>query len=117
MRWKEHEDGMVTWMDKIYVPKDKSLREKIIRLHHDLPSAGHSRRYKTQELVTRNYWWPRMQGDIQKYVTGCQVCQRTKPLSVDGQSWTYIDFDFGFPYLEILESHGVNSSLLFTTGL
>ena len=74
VHWKEHDDGLVTWKDRIYVPKDKSLREQIIRLHHDLPSAGHPGRYKTQELITRNYWWPRIQSDVQKYIDGCQVC-------------------------------------------
>ena len=54
--WKEDVNGLVTWKNRVYVPKDKSLREKIIRLHHDLPSAGYPRRYKTQKLLTRNYW-------------------------------------------------------------
>jgi hypothetical protein len=77
--WVEHDDGLVTWKERIYVPKDKSLREKIIRMHHDLPASGHPGRYKTQELITRNYWWPRIQSDVRKYVDGCQVCQKTKP--------------------------------------
>jgi len=41
---------------KIYVPKDKKLRMEIIQLHHDTPVAGHERRWKTVELIMRNYW-------------------------------------------------------------
>jgi len=41
---------------KIYVPKDKELRVEIIQLHHDTPVTGHGWKWKTVELVTRNYW-------------------------------------------------------------
>jgi len=76
--WQEHAEGVVTWQERIYVPKNKRLREDIIREHHDSITAGHPRRYKTQELITRNYWWPYIQSDIRKYVDGCEACQRTK---------------------------------------
>jgi hypothetical protein len=33
--WKEHEDGPVTWQNRIYVPKNRKLREDIIHEHHD----------------------------------------------------------------------------------
>ena len=40
-------------------------------MHHDLPSAGHPGRWKTYELVSRNYWWPEMTIFVKKYVIGC----------------------------------------------
>ena len=40
---------------KVYVPKDKELRAEVIQLHHDIPVAGHGERWKTVELVMRNY--------------------------------------------------------------
>ena len=40
---------------KVYVPKDEELRAEVIRVHHDVPVAGHGGRWKTVELVTRNY--------------------------------------------------------------
>ena len=52
------EDGIITWQGRLYVPKNKKLREDIIKEHHDSHVAGHPGRYKTQELITRNYWWP-----------------------------------------------------------
>jgi len=30
------------------------------------------------ELVTRNYWWPEMIRDVEKYIEGCNICQRMK---------------------------------------
>ena len=41
-------------------------------------NKGHPGRYKTQELITQNYWWPYIQSDVRKYVDGCEACQRTK---------------------------------------
>src|ERR1700756_1946904 len=56
LEWEEQENGLVTWKGRVYVPRHKGLREKILKSHHDLPAAGHPGRYKTQELITRNYW-------------------------------------------------------------
>jgi len=39
----------------MYVLKNEELRAEIIQLHHDVPVAGHEGRWKTTELVTRNY--------------------------------------------------------------
>jgi len=30
------------------------------------------------KLVTRNYWWPEVTRDIERYVKGCDMCQRMK---------------------------------------
>ena len=63
---------------KVYVPKEEKLREEIIRLHHNVPAVEHGGRWKTVELVMRNYWWPGVTRDVRKYVEGCDLCQRMK---------------------------------------
>ena len=63
---------------KIYVPKDKELRVEIIQLYHDVLMAEHGGRWKMMELVTRNYWWPGVTKDIEKYVEGYDMYQRMK---------------------------------------
>jgi len=63
---------------KIYVPKDMELRTEIIWLHHDILIAGHEGRWKTTELVMRNYWWPGVIKDVGRYVNGCDMYQRMK---------------------------------------
>jgi len=63
--------------ERIYVPEGE-LRGEIIRLHHDTPVGGHGGRWKTAELVARNYWWPRLIKEVGKYVEGCNACQRYK---------------------------------------
>ena len=57
--WSELE-GLMMFRGKIYVPKDLELRRRIVEQHHDSRIAGHPGRFKTLELVSRNYWWPQM---------------------------------------------------------
>ena len=75
--WKMEGD-LVLKEGKIYVPKDKELRTEVVWLHHDVPAAGHGGRWKTVEMVTRNYWWPGVTRDVEKYVEGYDLCQRMK---------------------------------------
>jgi len=53
-KWKMEGD-LVLKEGKVYMPKDEELRVEIIRLHHNVPAAGHGGRWKMVELVTRNY--------------------------------------------------------------
>jgi len=41
--WKIEGD-IVLKKGKVYVPKDEELRMEVIRLHHDVPAAGHGGR-------------------------------------------------------------------------
>ena len=63
---------------KIYIPKDEKLRVKIIQLHHDVSVAEHRERWKTTELVMRNYWWLGVIRDVGKYMDGCDLYQKMK---------------------------------------
>lgn len=117
--WTDDGKGIVTWRDRVYVPRDKGLRGKIIRLNHDTPSAGHPGRYKTQELITRNYWWPGIQADVRRYIDGCEACQRTKahhnkpaaplhPHEIPSRNWEVISVDMVGP---LPDSLGQNALL------
>jgi len=72
------EGDLVLKKEKVYIPKDEELRTEVIWLHHDVPAVGYGGRWKTVELVTRNYWWPEVTRDVGKYVEGCDLCQRMK---------------------------------------
>ena len=52
--WKIEED-LVLKEGKVYVLKDKELRMEIVWLHYNTPVVGYERRWKTTELVMRNY--------------------------------------------------------------
>jgi RNase H-like domain found in reverse transcriptase/Reverse transcriptase (RNA-dependent DNA polymerase)/Integrase zinc binding domain/Chromo (CHRromatin Organisation MOdifier) domain len=102
--WSVDSNSVVTWQGRVYVPKEKRLREEIIKFHHDSYMAGHPGRYKTAELVLRNYWWPGLHSDVKSYVRGCEKCQRTKtfpekprgtlaPNTIPQRNWQYISVD------------------------
>ena len=77
-------DGILLFDDLVFVPdtsaglNDLSLRVKVIKEHHDVPTAGHPGIDKTYKMVTRNYIWPDLRKDIIKYVKSCPKCQKTK---------------------------------------
>ena len=74
----EAKQELLYYCDKIYVPEYEDLRTKIIRQHHDNPSAGHPGRTKTFELVSRYYRWKGMNSDVRQYVGNCLTCRRIK---------------------------------------
>ena len=71
----EIEQDLVLWRGRVYVPKNDKLRLEIVRLHHDTPIGGHRGQWKTNKLVTRNYWWLGITKFIKTYIGGCDKCQ------------------------------------------
>jgi len=55
------------------VPKDKKLRVEMIWLHHDVLVAGYGERWKTTELIMRNYSWLGVIKDVGKYIDVCNM--------------------------------------------
>ena len=78
LEW-EDVDGLLYYKGKLYIPDNKELRAEIVKSCHNTPSTGHPGKHATLELVSRYYWWPRMAAFIEKYVLGCDECQRYKP--------------------------------------
>jgi len=100
----EVEDGIVMKEGRIYVPEG-DLRRKIIQLHHDTPVEGHGGRWKMAELIGRNYWWPGITKEVERYVEGYNACQRYKnrsealagklmPNAILEKPWSHILADF-----------------------
>ena len=117
--WSQ-EQGLILFRGKVYVPKDPEIRREIVKLHHDSVMAGHPGRWKTLELVSRNYWWPGISRYVASYVKGCDRCNRTKtfpakpigklvPTQIPEDVWDIITVDLivGLP-----ESKGYNSIMV-----
>jgi len=96
---------------------DDTLRQQIVQMHHNLPSAGHPGQWKIYELVSRNYWWPGMTTFVKKYVTGCDMCQWMKncpqqpfgplvPNKVPNGPWEIISTDL---ITQLPKSNGYNA--------
>jgi hypothetical protein len=97
-------DNVIYRNNKIYVPKNKEIRDDILHDHHDSPDVGHPGIHCMLELIKRTYWWPMIKTDIQNYVKGCSACQKNKiirqpghislsPLPIPKQPWQEISID------------------------
>jgi hypothetical protein len=98
------EDGIILYKGQVYVPKDEELRRDIVKKYHDNVAIGHPGRWKTYELISREFWWPGMSTFVKSYVDGCSTCQATKirprnqvplvPNQIPTDVWGIITMDF-----------------------
>ena len=108
---EDHSTGKLLYRGKFYVPAHGPLRLYLIQTHHEVPAAGHPGRSKTLELLSRNYYWPKMRRDVERFVRNCHTCQRSRtsrhapfgvlrPLPIPQQPWQDISMDFvtGLPW-------------------
>ena len=61
---------------RLYVPR--SLRHWMVQRHHDDTAQGHPGVSKTVELLSRNYYFPGMRKEAERYISKCQNCQLNK---------------------------------------
>ena len=99
------DSGRLLYRGKFYVPAHGPLRLYLIQTHHEVPAAGHPGRSKTLELLSRNYYWPKMRQDVERFVRNCHTCRRSKtsrhapygvlrPLAIPQQPWQDVSMDF-----------------------
>ena len=88
------------------------IQTELISRHHNDPLVGHFRIEKTQELLSRKYYWLTLHRDVNNYVRGCDICLVSKAvqhkpygdlqsLPVPTHRWKNLSMDFvtGLPIL------------------
>ncbi|CAI7732961.1 unnamed protein product [Closterium sp. NIES-54] len=91
--------------NRIWVPAYQPLRQLLTQEVHDSNLSGHFGIDKTLKLLQRNYYWPDMLTDVQRYVTTCPTCQAMKslrqrpagllqPLEPPERPWQQVTMDF-----------------------
>lgn len=117
--WNEQQ-GLLYFRSRLYVPPSHDLWCRIVEQHHGSRVDGHPGRFKTLELVSRNYWWPQMSRYIGQYTRHCDTCLRTKtrrrpptgeliPTDTPTNRWEKISVDF---IVELPEAHGFDAVMV-----
>lgn len=60
-------------MVQIVIPQ--SLRQLVLQTAHD--ASGHMGVKKTYKLPLKRFFWPKLKGDVSKYIKSCYKCQLT----------------------------------------
>ncbi len=69
---------MIKYNELLYVSEDFSVREELLKRHHDDLLARHFDADKISELLDCKYYWKSIIKDVKKYVDTCDICQRMK---------------------------------------
>lgn len=100
------QDGLLyDRQNRLIIPNDRVLKTRILYELHDSKLAGHMGITKTEELVTRQFWWQGIHQDITAYVNDCVVCQLSKdsqlpqagllqPIPIPEHRWEVVTMDF-----------------------
>src|SRR5947207_4884970 len=78
MGFKQDQDGVVWFKNRLVVPKDRELRRQILDEAHQSRFSIHPGSTKMYQDLKPRFWWTRMKREIAKYVSECDVCQRVK---------------------------------------
>ena len=84
--------------------REVHLRTALIREAHDPPIFAHQGISKTVNLLKREYYWPNMIKDVERFISNCRECGRNKtrhdktpgllhPLPMPNKVWEHVVVD------------------------
>jgi hypothetical protein len=99
------EQGVLWFDDRLVIPKDHELRNKLMDKAHLSKLSIHPGSSKMYQELRSRYWWTKMKKEIAAYVARCDTCCRVKalhmkpagllqPLSMPDWKWDEICMDF-----------------------
>jgi len=103
--FKVDNDGIVWYEDRLCVPNDSVLREKVMTEAHSSPFTIHPGSTKMYRDLKQYFWWNGMKQDVATFVSKCMICQQVKiehqrasgllqPLDIKTWKWDKISMDF-----------------------
>jgi len=72
--WTLNSQEMIKYNELLYVSEDLSVREKLLKRHHDDLLAKHFDVDKINELLDCKYYWKSMIKDVKEYADTCDIC-------------------------------------------
>jgi hypothetical protein len=99
------EQDVLWFNDRLVVPKDRELKNKLMDEAHLSKLSIHPRSSKMYQELKPCYWWTKIKKEVAAYVARCDTCCRVKaihmkptgllqPLSVSSWKWDDISIDF-----------------------
>ena len=76
--WRECRGLMFAETGQLRVPADDALRTRILAELHDSATGAHCGRDRMMAAAQQRFEWRGMAGDVERYVTTCDACQRNK---------------------------------------
>jgi ribonuclease HI len=76
--FRQDSKGVLWFEDRVVVPKNPELRQKILEEAHLSKFSMHPGCNKMYHDLRSLYWWTQMKIEITKYVAECDTCQRIK---------------------------------------
>src|SRR3954468_10078543 len=70
--------GMVFFENRLVVPKNRDIRQLILKEAHETPLSIHPGSTKMYQDLHQRFWLTRMKRDIARFVAECDVCRRIK---------------------------------------
>ncbi|KAA3465805.1 DNA/RNA polymerases superfamily protein [Gossypium australe] len=71
-------DECLMFRDRVCVPRDDELIQKILHETHSVCLFVHPGSTKMYKDLRKQYWWPSMKKDISEFVSRCLICQQVK---------------------------------------
>ncbi len=76
--WTLNSQEMIEYNESWYVSEDLSVREELLKRHHDDSLVRHFDADKISELLNHKYYWKSMIKNVKEYIDTCDICQRVK---------------------------------------
>jgi hypothetical protein len=103
--FRKDDQGVISFKDRIVVPKDAEVRQQILDEAHLSRYSIHPGSTKMYQDLKQHYWWTKMKIEIARYVARCDTCRRVKTvhmktagplqsLPIPTWKWEDISMDF-----------------------
>ena len=121
----QFEEGLLFFEGRLCIPaNDRRSRERLLQAHHD-DAGNHFASDKTRKSITRDYFWPGVQRDVDLYIKSCSSCARNKsstqapagflhPMPIPKDRFTEMALDF---VGTLVPSKGFDTILVMTDRL
>ena len=70
----EIRDEILRFRDRVCVPEDTDLRQRILSEAHSTAYSAHPGSTKMYQDLKRGFWWSGMKKDISEFIARCLTC-------------------------------------------